>query len=225
MIRNYLKIGFRSLLKYKTYSIISILSFAVGLVCTSLIGIFIVHETSYESNNPHIDRTYRVVMSKITGDISKSIASMPYAATPFLREDFKEIESIARIYPKRNVILSYGTKSFTEQHFYFADSTIFQVLGGRIIKGSAKKALSQPGSIVLSSDMATKYFGHRDPVGETLELYLAGFTVNFEITGIIENPSLNSHFKPEFLAYLDDLFQFTEVPDYVRGWWSRRRHP
>ena len=112
------------------------------------------------------------------------------------------------------------TKSFPVQHFYFADSTIFQVLGYRILKGSAKKALSQPGSIVLSRDMASKYFGDIDPVGERLELYLAGIIVNFEITGIMENPPLNSHFKPEFLAYLDDLFQFTEVPNYVRGWYE-----
>lgn len=220
MFRNYLKVGLRSLLKYRTYSAISILSFAIGLVCTSLIGVFIIHEISYESGNPNIDRAFRVVMSKSTGDITKSIASMPYAAAPFLKEDFKEIESIARVYPKKNVILSWGDKRFTEQQFYFADSTIFQVLGGRILKGSARKALSQPGSIVLSSDMATKYFGHIDPLGETLELYLAGITVNFEITGIMDNPPLNSHFKPEFLAYMDDLFQFTEVPDYVRGWYE-----
>ncbi len=220
MILNYLKVGIRSFLKYKTYSAISILSFSIGLVCTSLIGVFIIHETGYESGNPNINRTYRVVMSKSTGDITKSIASIPYAAAPFLKEDFKEIESIARVYPKKNVILSFGDKSFTEQQFYFSDSTIFQVLGGKILKGSPTKALSQSGSIVLSSNMASKYFGHIDPIGETLELYLAGFTVNFEITGIMENPPQNSHFKPEFLAYLDDLFQFTEVPNYVRGWYE-----
>ena len=102
MFRNYLKVGLRSLLKYRTYSAISILSFAIGLVCTSLIGVFIIHEISYESDNPNIDRAFRVVMSKSTGDITKSIASMPYAAAPFLKEGFKEIESIARVYPVHN---------------------------------------------------------------------------------------------------------------------------
>ena len=79
------------MLKYKTYSAISILSFAIGLVCTLLIGVFIIHETGYESGNPYINSTYRIVMSKSIGDITKSIASIPYAAAPFLKEDFKEI--------------------------------------------------------------------------------------------------------------------------------------
>src|SRR5215470_3659244 len=100
MIRNYLKIAFRNLTKYKFISFINLFGLAVGLASCFLILTFILHELSYDKDNPNADRTYRVTrkfFNPETGVASLNLGTISPPFAPYLENDFKEIEKLTRL--------------------------------------------------------------------------------------------------------------------------------
>jgi putative ABC transport system permease protein len=170
MFKSYLKIALRSLKKQKVFSLINILGLSVGLSCCMLIGLYISEETSYDKFHANAENIYRFTREFKSQDGSTSL-HLSRVAPPFgplAKEDFSgEIEKIGRMMPVSGPVKD-NNKLYEEDNFYFADAAIAEILTFDMVQGDMKEALSQPGSVAISDEMAFKYFGDEDPIGKSI---------------------------------------------------------
>ena len=211
MFRQNVKIGYRSLLKNKSYSAIKIGGFAIGIAAFLLITLFVQEELSYDQHYKYGDRIYRLLnVEKGTGDFDKWTA-FPAQIGQLLNEDFPEIEKAGRLIPYdwhlagNNLVSSenYRQNNY-EEGFAYVDASLLEVLEIPMVYGSQKDALVKPNTIVLSKKMADKYFPDEDPVGK--DLIINGVEdYPFIVGGVMENFPTNSHLQFDFFLTLTDI--------------------
>ncbi len=217
MFRNYLITALRNLSRQKVYAFINISGLAIGLATCMVIMLYIVYELSYERFFEKHENVYRVaVKATITGDLlNVAVSSNPMGET--MLKEFPELESFTRILPNNQaVFFTIGDKSFYNEGVYYVDSTFFDVFPYAMVSGNPEKVLSAPYSIVLSRSLATKYFGDRDPVGSTIRM---NDRSNLTITGIMEDPPLNSHLSFNCLVSYSTLLKDMNI-EHFDDWGS-----
>jgi ABC-type antimicrobial peptide transport system permease subunit len=194
MIKNYLKIAYRNIFRHKGYSFINITGLAVGMACCVLILLWVQDELSFDRFHENAEDIYLVYQDiKFTDHQTKwAITQGPLA--PSLKADFPEIINATRI-TWRGLRLNYNDQSFDET-LGMADGSILEMFTFPLIKGDPKTALEDPHSIILSAEMAEKYFKNEDPIGRTIT---ADNTYDFKVTGVMENIPHNSHLQFDFL--------------------------
>src|SRR5438128_2021082 len=168
MIRNYFKIAFRNLLKYKFISFINLFGLTVGLTCCLLILTYILNEVSYDTYNKNSDRIYRVTRSfnNEDGIVSLNLSTVAPPFGYYFPTDFPEIEKMTRLLNNGTTPLRYKDKLINEQNVFFADENFFDVFTVNVVSGSSKSALKDPYSVMLSEETARRYFGNEDPVNK-----------------------------------------------------------
>lgn len=197
MLRNYLKIAFRNLRKYRGYTFINVVGLAVGIAVCVLIFRYISHELSYDQYHEKSDRIFRVTLELPQVHLAVS----PSMISPTLQRLFPEVESGVRILDagsSQPLIIRNGNRVFEERSFAYADSSLFEVFDFKLLAGNPKTALSRPNTLVINRDMARKYFGSVNPVGMSLQVG----SREYEVTGVMENIPANSHFRFDFFASL-----------------------
>lgn len=204
MFKNYLKIAFRNLGKYKFISFINLFGLCTGLTCCLLILTYILHETSYDRYNSKADRIWRVTRSfnNQDGIVSLHLGAIAPPFGPLLKNDFPDIQQVTRILPSGTTTFRYNDKIFNEKEGIFADSNLFNIFDINVIEGDRHTALSDPYSILMTRDMAHKYFGDADPINKVVRL---DNQMNFKVTGIFEPLPDNSHFHPPFMLSFNTL--------------------
>jgi putative ABC transport system permease protein len=201
MFKNYMITSWRNILRSKGFSSLNIAGLAIGLAVCFLILLYVRAELSYDAYHAYADRTYRIQNASLNADgsIQGEFATLAPSYAPLLRNDFPEIERLARIWGTGGVVLKAGDKVFTEERLFFAEPEIFDILSLPIVQGDPAKALADVGSVVLSRAMAAKYFGDVDPMGRSL--VLPGFgNRDLQVTGVMEDVPPNSHLHFDFLA-------------------------
>ncbi|EMR02751.1 ABC transporter permease [Cesiribacter andamanensis] len=205
MIRNYLKIALRNLLKYKFISFINLFGLTVGLSCCLLILGYILHELSYDRYHRKANNIYRVERTFInpeSGLPSLVLGTVAPPVGPLLENDFEEIRKLTRLLPTGLMTLRYKDKLFNEQNIYCADEHFFDVFDVEVVQGHAPTALSNPFSLMLSEEMARKYFGDEDPLGKEVQL---SSQFACKVTGVYKSFPSNSHLHPEILLSFNTL--------------------
>jgi putative ABC transport system permease protein len=202
MFSNYLLIAFRIMKRHKAFSFINVAGLAVGMACSILIGLFVVHESGYDRSFRNSDRIHRVYADiRDEGEDFRGAWTPPPLAKALV-EDFPEVEAAARYSPwPREVLIGAGDRSFLETGLKYADASFFEVFSYVFIYGDPGTALADPNSIVLSRTVAAKYFGHGDPLGKTLTFL--DLKLDFKVTGVIEDPPARSHFRFDMLGSLN----------------------
>jgi len=196
MFRNYLIFAFRNLKRHKIYSFINIFGLAVGMTCAILILLWIQDELSYDRFHKNANDIYRVVekWQYSSGEMDYNRVT-PGPLAPVLKADYPEIIHSTRFYGGyEKWQLTYDEKSYLSPGGA-ADSDFFSIFTFPFVKGNPKTAFSKPHSMVITKDLAKKFFGQDDPLGETIRLENS----SFEVTGIIENIPRNSHLRFDFL--------------------------
>src|SRR6185369_13239239 len=138
MIRNYLKIAVRNLLKYRFISFINLFGLTVGLTCCLLIVTWIINELSYDQYNKNAKNIYRVTRlfrSSETGVVNLNLSTVSPPFGPLLVNDFKEIRKMSRMVNFSPIPLRYEEKKFNEQGVYFADENLFSLFDIQMVKG------------------------------------------------------------------------------------------
>lgn len=199
MIKNYLITAWRNIRKSKGFSFINIAGLAVGLAVCLIILLYIQDELSFDSYHTHAERIYRIQRSwyDADGSIGEGFATLAPSFVPLLKNEFKEIEEIARMFGIDNTVLKAGDKAFTEERLFFAEPEIFKILTIPFILGNSETALNNAGAIVLSRSMAYKYFGDENPLGESITM---DGRLLFQVTGVMEDVPANSHLHFDFLV-------------------------
>ncbi|MDR3627199.1 MAG: ABC transporter permease, partial [Ignavibacteriaceae bacterium] len=216
MLKNYLKITIRNIVKHKGYFSINIVGLAISIAACILISLWVVDELSYDRFNKNADRIYRVYGA---GKVNKQDLSFAMTAAPLgetLYKDCPEVETYTRIWAQRNSpVVRYGGKIYNEKHFLYADSTFFEVFTAEFIKGNAKTALAQPGTVVLTETTARRYFGDANPLGKILNL---DKNDNYTVTGVIKNFPSEAHFHFDFMGSLSSI-NSSRNPSWLESQW------
>ncbi|MFC1493303.1 ABC transporter permease [candidate division KSB1 bacterium] len=211
MFKNYLKIAFRNLLRYKGYSFINITGLVIGITCFILIQLWINDELSYDKYHEKSGQIYRIATdSKLRTTVIAS-ASTPSIVSKTLMDDYPVVLDAARVRSFSNLLVAQGEKSFLESRVFAADNSFFNVFSFDLIEGSRDDVLKEPNSIVITQGMAEKYFGNEAPVGKILSIQ----DTDYKVTGIIEEMPSNSHFHADFIISGSSFAFFSSD-----NWWT-----
>ena len=204
MLKNYLKIAFRNLGKYKFISFINLFGLSVGLACCMLILAYILHETSYDKFNSKADRIWRVTRSfnNPQGIESLHLSSVAPPFGPLLQNDFPDIQKMTRLLPTGTLPFRYENKIFNEQNVFFADNNLFSIFDIPIVEGDRVQALSEPFCVMMTPATARKYFGDADPINKFIRV---NNQYNIKVTGIFAPLPSNSHFHADILLSFPTL--------------------
>jgi putative ABC transport system permease protein len=209
MLKSFLQIAVRNFTKRKGYSILNLLGLTIGITCCLLIFEYVAHERSYDNFHEHADRIFRVQESDYqNGRFEVQWATTSPAVGPALKKDFPEVESFCRLYQLELLISNDAANAkFWESKSYIADPAVLTILHLPLVKGNPATALQGVNKIVISEDMARKYFGSEDVVGKVLTARNGGKPRPLEVTGVFENYPPNSHLVLDMLISYPTLHQ------------------
>ncbi|MFZ5940588.1 MAG: ABC transporter permease [Bacteroidota bacterium] len=203
MWQNFFKVALRNIRKNQIFSLINISGLAIGFASAILILLFISGELSFDRFHEKSDRIYRMYVDGRIGEQEFRGAWTSMVMGPTFAEEIPEIENYVRFDIYNQQLIWSGGEKYIEDHFMFADSSIFDIFSIRMVKGDPETALKEPRSIVLTEAKARRYFGDEDPIGKLL-------TINrdsnyYKVTGVMEELPENSHFFCDFIASMVTL--------------------
>lgn len=202
MIRNYIKTAFRNLLKNKGFTAINVLGLALGLATCLLIVFYVFDELSYDLYNVKADRIYRLNNDIKFGGNENSYAVVPAPTAAAIKNDFPEIEQVARFRSRGGNQVKKGNQNIQENNMVYADPTIFDIFTLPMVSGNAATALKETHTVVINERMAMKYFNTTNAVGKVLTF---NDTALYKVTGVIRNIPKQSHFDFDFFISMTTL--------------------
>jgi putative ABC transport system permease protein len=190
--------GFRKLMRNKTFSFINIAGLAIGIATCLIIMLFVYHELSYDRFNEKADRIVRVAFRGSFNNTNINEANVMPPVAMAMKNDFPEVEQATRIKDYGKPAMTIGEKTFRDESFAFVDSNFFSVFTVPLLNGDAHTALLQPNTIVISTAAAKKYFGTEDPIGKSITW--KDQKISYTVTGVFDKIPENSHFHFDLLA-------------------------
>lgn len=202
MLKNYLNIAVRNLLRHKSYTLISALSLVVGIMCFIFLMLYVQYEVTYDSFHKNENRIYQVGINFTKGDFLgyKYTSLISGALAPALIREFPEVEYAVRV-KKTESSLTYSNNGFLEKGLY-ADEDFFNVFTFPIKLGDKRTALKNPNTIVVSESFASKLFGNENPIGKTIK---SGSTREYVVTAVVNDPPENTSLKFNFIISFASL--------------------
>lgn len=200
MIRNFILLFFRNLLRQKLFSAINLLGLTVSIASTLLIYLYVQHEFSYDNFHHNADRLYRVNQTFIWSENANAQFSRTGPGVAHaLNEELPEVEMTTSLHTPGNFIISYAAPgkevlAFEEDRIFAADSNFFKVLNFELVKGDAASAFRQSNNLVMTETTAKKYFGDVDPIGKLVQLGNPNDPnkKTYEVTGVVKDTPANS---------------------------------
>jgi putative ABC transport system permease protein len=195
MIRNYFKIAIRNIKRYSTFSILNISGMAIGMACAILLLLWVRYERSYDRFHENADRLFRVVQTDNYDGRIHHLAATPFPLAAALKEEYPEILRSTRFH---NWPISFPKgDNIVRGKLALVDKDFFEMFHIEFVLGNKLSALNGLYDIVITEEMAKRYFGDEDPLGKTLTV---GQNYLFTVTGVIKNMPQNSHFYTDCIA-------------------------
>jgi ABC-type antimicrobial peptide transport system permease subunit len=190
MFKNYFITAWRNIKKHKSFFALNFIGLYISVVACLLIGLIILHETSFDKNPNNNFSIYRIVKTNISSTGKTYSPVTPYPLAIALRAAMPGEKLIAQIHFHKDDIISFYDKKFKEQNIVFADSVFPKLFPLAVKQGSIKRELAEPGFVILTEATAHKYFGIDNPIGKRIKI---GKTVELEVAAVIANAPANSH--------------------------------
>jgi putative ABC transport system permease protein len=187
MIKNYLKITLRNIRRYPAHSVLNIIGMAIGMACAILLLMIVQNDLSYDKFRKNVDCLYRVYQRYNSNGKLIQTSLTPGALAANLKVEYPEIIRSSRYFdlwnsfPKEDDAVG-GWLSTVDKDF-------LEMFNLEFVRGNAKNALNGPYNIILTEEMAQKYFGNVDPMGKPMTVWP---NITFTVTGIIKKQPLNS---------------------------------
>ncbi|MEM7107924.1 MAG: FtsX-like permease family protein [Bacteroidota bacterium] len=213
MFQHYLKSGYRSLIRDKTYAIISTLGLAVGMGVCLTIAQFIFFELSYDRFHDDYQNTYRVVLREANTELQETYPDIGHAFGPTAQAVIPEVRQYVRKERfNRGAIVTnpINQRVFHEEinDLLFVDPSFFQVFNFPLISGNQSDLFSNKYNVVITESTAKKYFGTKDPVDKTLSINGAPSPGDYTVSGVLEDPPLNGHLQFDFLMPIANYLEY-----------------
>ena len=203
MIKNYLKLALRNIMRQKAYSFINITGLAIGMASSILILLWVQHELSYDRFHAQSDQVFRITCN--AGDFKAAVnpAGMPAA----LKRQLPAIKQYVRLSTPSRVLFEIGDRKFQENHVFYADSTFFEVFSFPLVKGDKNTVLDRSDAVLITQAMARKYFGKENPIGKTLKKDNRDFVI---VAGVLADVPSNSHLQFDFILPMSSVYHTTD---------------
>jgi len=212
MLKNYLKVAWRNLVRSKTFSFINIVGLAIGLSSFLLIALYVMDELSFDRYYDQAGNIYRIDLDTRWGGQDLRMAQIGDPIGPKLKNDYPQVEEYTRIFYSRNdpgmanKLIRKGNDYITEDNTAYVDSTFFNVFKFPALEGDTRTALNEPRTAVITASTATKYFGSAaDAMGKTLAIKENGKDVSYKVNAVIKDIPGNTHFHFNILFSMKSL--------------------
>ncbi len=201
MLQNFFKTAIRTILKNQSYAIINFIGLTSGVALALLIMTYVRSELSYDQFHEHGDRLYRIRYDAPNG---LGLATSPPPIAPAMKDFFPEVEEAARLYARNMSIKRPDAEEvFEENGVFFADSALMKMMTFQFVKGNPERALVDKFTVLINEEMAKKYFGDANPIGEPL---LFGGKHSFKVVGVVKDFPENSHLRFNMLVPYENMF-------------------
>jgi putative ABC transport system permease protein len=212
MFKNYLKTAFRNLLRYKGFALINIASLTIGIIGCMVIGLFVWDELQYDKSIPGGENVYRIYEERTDNNTITRAAVVPPAFATFLKQQYPEVDNTLRILMTGDkYLIEVGEKSAYEEKGFFTEASFFNIFSLKFIKGDPATALTEPNAIVLSQELANKYFGKEDPIGKIIKVNKGDYAVK----GVLAKLPDHFHLDVNYLMPLPFAFI---PPERMQAW-------
>src|SRR5688500_6405691 len=199
MIRNYLIISFRNVVKNKVFSFINIFGLGIGLAACLLIFQFVMFELSYDKFHEKYERIYRVTNDRYQNGKLIQHGTITYPTIgPTMAKDFPEVEAYTRLMPAYDFTIKAGDRIFTGDHGHLADEHFLSVFDFPLLAGERLNALKERRTVVLTARAAKKYFNIQDQnYSDVLDkvIYWGTDPQPYKVTAVCIDVPENSHIQ------------------------------
>ncbi|MEM6515662.1 MAG: ABC transporter permease [Bacteroidota bacterium] len=214
MLRNYIKIAFRNLLKNKGLTVINLIGLSTGFAITLLIVLYVQFERSYENMHPTPESTVRLTLNYLTGNTVTTEDSEMYPAVgKRIKDEITEVESYTRAYAIGEPYspMQVGEKEFLMKELYAVDADFFKMFNYPLLHGNPNNLFQKPNEAVITESTALKYFNRTNVVGETLESTKSSGTILYNIVGVTNDSPANTHLKFDMLISYPTMLSEPEM--------------
>lgn len=199
MLKTYFKLAYRNIIKDKAYAMINISGLAIGLASTILILLWVQNELSYDKFHKNAVQIYRITCDFGDSKSAANSAGMPAG----LKAEMPVVKNTVRLYPGfPSTLFETGNKKFEEKRVFYADPSFMDVFSFPLVKGNRATALKQVDGVLITQEMATKYFGNADPIGKIIR---KDNKENVVVTGVLANIPANSDLQFDFVLPMASL--------------------
>jgi putative ABC transport system permease protein len=217
MLRNYLKTAINSLLRSKFFSLVNILSLAIGMTVCLLIFMYIVNELSYEKFQKNRKDIFRLSLIWGSEDSKMKFAGSMPALAPAIISEVPEAEVAIRVRKGYDAVVKINNEEeFAEENLFFSDPEIFRIFSFSLVQGDPEHALEDPFSVVLSEKASRRYFGNASALGR--ELFYKDFPM--KVTGIMDDIPANTHLRCDVIMSYTSLKAMGEDQDKPWNTWG-----
>jgi len=214
VFKNIIKTALRNMKRHMGYTFINVAGLALGLACSLFIFLWVTHELSFDRFHGKIDGLYRIEQDQVYNGRIFHVNVTPYPMGAGVKEAIPEVSDACRYVFMPPLLFRNGEQAFFQEGIRAVDPAIFRMFDFNLERGNRESALSDPHSLVLTREVAEKYFGSMDPVGQSLVL---NNTYSFTVTGIIEEAPDNSSLNFQCLLPFEFL---RETGQYSEHWGS-----
>ncbi len=212
---NMIKIAWRSAVRHTQFTILNLLGLTLGIATCLMIGLYVFHESTYDSFHVNGERIYRINQPMIWSDWNEQFSTTGPGVAEAIRTDIPDFEHITRIMfageQSMRVTINGEATHFNESKYYAAEDNFFKVFSFPFLKGDPNTALKEVNSIVITASTAKRYFGDTDPIGKLIEAKSAtGTYTPFTITGVLADIPEHSHLQFDMLGSLASVPEFKD---------------
>lgn len=209
MLSNYLKTALRHLLRHKWYTLIHVFGLSIGIAGCILGYMFIRHELSYDLVHLQKDRIFRVnQVVERSGGGTRILAETPFPMGPAILREYPDVKSAARM--RAAAVMVKDGNGYFQEEALFTDPSFFSIFTHPLSRGDVESALVDPQNVVLSMEMADRYFQGKDPIGSSITFWVRGENRTGIVTGVaapLAGPSS---------VNFDFLLPIQSYPNYAR---------
>ena len=211
MIKNFLKIALRHLGKNKGYALINMIGLSLGMACAILILLWVNDEVQYNRFHQHYSNLYQMLETQSYDGKKFTFAAMPGGFGPAVKQELPEIKYAARTDWGTRSLFTVGEKSIYEMGL-FADPDFLQMFSFPLVKGELNQQLKDPTSIVITDEMAEKFFGKENAIGKTLKV---NNDKVFTVSGVVKAPPPNSSLR---FSWLTSFKIYEDKNEWLKSW-------
>jgi len=220
MLKNYIKIAWRNLIKNKQQTIINLLGLTLGTVSCLVILLYVFAQLGYDQHHNEASSIYRVetIIDRDGQESFDSATSSPPIAFA-LKEDFAEVEEATRVvltdaFYSPLIRATNSKDAYYEPRVYLADSTFFKVFNFKILEGDVKTALDEPNTVMLSSYLSDKLFGKTSPMDKTVVWGSGESALTLTVKGVYDEKAYKTHFNPSYIVSMSTPGMGTFVQNF-----------
>ncbi|GAB4018373.1 permease prefix domain 2-containing transporter [Spirosoma koreense] len=220
MLRNYLKITFRTLSRNRLYTTLNVAGLTFGVTCFLLIGLYLFDELTFDQQHRQSSRIYRAIQHKKSSTEDLTIAASSYKVSEESRKQIAEIENTARIIRTgRANLTNPANKNTFQETIAFANNGIMELFDFETVDGNSRTALKEPNSIVIVEEFAQRLFHTTQVAGKTLKLEYMDKPLT--ITAVLKNHPRNSSFDFNTLISEATIRHDDDFARWISEWASQ----